>query len=892
MPPTTGREIRQAFLDYFAGADHTIVRSAPLVLLDDPTLLFTGAGMVQFMPYFSGEADPPDSRLASVQKCFRTTDLEEVGDESHLTFFEMLGNFSIGDYFKEGAIDLAWEFVTRNLKLQAERIWITVYQDDDEAFELWRSVGIPGERILRFGKAENWWGPPGETGPCGPDSEIFVDRGKEHGCGRDDCGPNCKYCERYLELWNLVFMTYHQDEEGELSPLPSNNIDTGMGLERSATIMQGAASIFETDLFSPIVQRASTLGGVDYGTDAARDRSLRIVAEHSRAATFLLAEGVMPSNEGRGDVLRRLMRRAVFHSRRLGFREPLLASLAESVAELSGEVYPELAERHDFVAQVMTAQEERFHETLDRGQEILAGILEDPAIRRAKQLPGAEVFRLHDTYGLPVEFTREMAAEAGLALDEGGFQAALEEQKAQARRAPGAAPAAAVSAALLEKGMSRTEFLGYETLESEATVLGVGRSERQGGDKGDQTGSVPAVSRGEEVEVLLDRSPFYAEAGGQVGDTGVLEAPKVRVLVHDTRSPQEGFTVHLGTVEEGTLRVGDTVTARVDGNRRADIMRNHTATHLLHKALRETLGSHALQAGSLVAPDRLRFDFQHLSPLTAEELAEVERRVNEKIRADLPVDPQYTDFEAAIAEGAVALFGEKYGDQVRVVGIDGYSRELCGGTHLARTGQIGTFLIVGEEGIGAGTRRIEALTGRGAEAYVRDRLDALRKLYEQLATTPADAERRIEELLAGRSEMQKELDGLRTQELYRQARSLLEGVQKPGDVAVVTALVEVSSREAMRQLADEAISRLRSAAVLLGARLEGQNAFVAAVSPDLVERGIRADDLVRRVADKIGGSGGGRPHMAEGGGGDPDATRLNVALEETGTSILEGRIVE
>ncbi len=892
MPPTTGREIRQAFLDYFAGADHTIVRSAPLVLLGDPTLLFTSAGMNQFKPYFAGEADPPDSRLASVQKCFRTTDLEEVGDESHLTFFEMLGNFSIGDYFKEGAIDLAWEFVTRHLELSPARIWITIYQDDDEAHELWRSQGVPAERILRFGKEENWWGPAGETGPCGPDSEIFVDRGEEHGCGRADCGPNCAYCKRYLELWNLVFMTYHQDEKGDLSPLPSNNIDTGMGLERSATIMQGTRSIFETDLFSLIVKRAADLMGIQYGLRPAEDRSLRIVAEHTRAATFLLAEGVMPSNEGRGDVLRRLMRRAVFHSRRLGFKDPLLAALAESVVELSGDAYPELEERHEFLAEVMTAQEVRFHETLDRGQELLSGILEDPAIRKEKLLPGPEVFRLHDTYGLPVEFTREMAAEAGLALDERGFQDALEEQRARARAALEALQAAPGSVSLLQKGVARTKFLGYETLEIKATVLALAKRERQIAVKGDRPAEVQEVSQGDEVEVFLDRSPFYAEAGGQVGDTGVLEVPSGIIRIHDTQSPQEGFTVHLGTVEEGSLRVGDTVTARVDGDRRADIMRNHTATHLLHKALREILGPHALQAGSLVAPDRLRFDFQHLSPVTPEELSQVERRVNENVRADLPVDPQYTDFETAIAEGAVALFGEKYGEQVRVVGIDEYSRELCGGTHLGRTGQIGTFLIVGEEGIGAGTRRIEALTGRGAEGYIRDRLDALRTVYEQLETTPAHLEHRLEELKNKQSEMQKELDRFRGQDLANQADRILQEAKEARGTRVISAFVEADSREAMRQLADELKSRLGSSAIVLGATVEGRNAIVAAVSADLIERGIRADDLVRRTSGLIGGSGGGRSHLAEGGGGDPDPDGVKGALDETRTSVLRKLEVE
>lgn len=873
--PVTSREIRKAFLDFFARNGHLVVPSSSLVPEGDPTLLFTSAGMVQFKPYFSGQEIPTHRRLASCQKCFRTTDIERVGDESHLTFFEMLGNFSIGGYFKEGAIELAWQFVTQDLALSPDRLWITIYLDDDETQNLWMKIGVPEARILRFGKSENWWGPAGETGPCGPDSEIFYDRGDKHGCGRPDCGPNCPYCDRYLELWNLVFMQYHQDEAGELTPLPEQNIDTGMGLERTAVVMQEASSIYETDLFFPLVKRAGELVGVEYGShptgsckDEASDRSLRIIAEHGRAATFLITDGVMPANEGRGYVLRRVLRKAIYHGRHLGREDPFLGEIAGVVSDLMGEAYPELIDRAEFVIQVMTAEEERFQQTLDTGTHLLIALLEDPEVIERGVISGQDVFRLYDTYGLPPDFTREIAAERGIDIDEEGFEEAMAEQQERAR--------AAVRFVLGSQNeiyqrldLPPTEFVGYETLEAPSRVLAL----IQGGE------AVDEVKEGGKVEVVLDITPFYAEAGGQIGDTGCLEVGHGRIRVTNTQWVGPRLIVHYGQVEEGSLSVGDEVKAVVDEERRLDIMRNHTATHLVHKALREVLGGHARQSGSLVAPDRLRFDFTHMATLSPEELREIERRINAKIRENLPVTTQVMDYDKAIAAGAVAIFGEKYGDRVRMVSIDDYTKELCGGTHLRATGEIGFFHIVGEESVGAGLRRIEALTGRGAERYMQEALTTLVQAADRLQVPPLEVGDKVASLQESLREREREVERLRREKAKAELDKLYEKVEDVKGIQVLSVPAEVSSIDALRLLTDWLLDRLGSGVILLGAHIQGKNAFVAQVSRDLVKKGVRADVLVREVARKAGGSGGGRPRLAEGGGGDPN--KLEVALNHT-----------
>ncbi len=880
--PISSQEIRKAFLDFFARNGHLLTPSSSLVPKGDPTLLFTSAGMVQFKPYFSGEKIPTHRRLASCQKCFRTTDIDRVGDESHLTFFEMLGNFSIGDYFKEGAIELAWEFVTRDLGLPPDRLWITIYLDDDEARDLWMKIGVPEARILRFGKSENWWGPAGETGPCGPDSEIFYDRGEKYGCGRPDCGPNCPYCDRYLELWNLVFMQYHQDEAGGLTPLPEQNIDTGMGLERAAVVMQEASSVYETDLFYPLVKRAAELVGVEYGSREASDRSLRIIAEHGRAATFLLSDGVMPANEGRGYVLRRILRKAIYHGRHLGQKEPFLGEIAGVVSDLMGEAYPELIDRAEFVVQVMTAEEERFHQTLDTGTHLLLALLEDPEVIERGVISGLDVFRLYDTYGLPPDFTREIAAERGIDIDEEGFEAAMAEQRERARAAQMVSPRGISSEeafgipTVTVQPAFQTEFVGYDSLESTTSkvveVL--------------QEGSVvDVVEAGKDVEIVLDKSPFYAEAGGQVGDTGYLRGPNGCVRVLDTQWVQPEFFVHRGVLEEGHLKVGEEVVAEVDKGRRLDIMRNHTATHLLHKALREVLGGHASQSGSLVAPDRLRFDFTHMAALTTEELREIERRINAKIRENLPVTAQVISYDEAIAAGAVAIFGEKYGDRVRMVSIDDYTKELCAGTHLRATGEIGLFHIVGEESVGAGLRRIEALTGRGAERYMQEALATLAQMADRLQVPPMEVGDKVASLLESLREKEREVVRLRRERARSKVDSLLEKVAEVKGVKLLAAEVQADDIESLREMTDWVRGRLGSVVVVLGAVLDGKPGFVAAVTPDLVERGLRADWLVKEVANLVGGGGGGRATLAQAGG--REASKLQEAL-----AAVEGFLAE
>jgi len=828
--------------------------------------------MVQFKPYFSGQETPPYRRLSTCQKCFRTTDIDSVGDESHLTFFEMLGNFSIGDYFKEEAIELAWEFVTRDLGLSPDRLWITIYLDDDEAQDLWMKIGVPVARILRFGKDENWWGPAGETGPCGPDSEIFYDRGEEHGCGRPDCAPNCPYCDRYLELWNLVFMQYHQDEAGELTPLPEQNIDTGMGLERTAVVMQEASSIYETDLFYPLVKGAGELVGVEYGSQEASDRSLRIIAEHGRAATFLITDGVMPANEGRGYVLRRVLRKAIYHGRHLGREEPFLGEIAGVVSDLMGEAYPELLDRAEFVAQMMTAEEERFRQTLDTGTPFLVALLEDPEVIERGVISGQDVFRLYDTHGFPPDFTREIAAERGIDIDEEGFEEAMAAQRERARAAQTVSSRGIPSAEALgiptvsAKPVRQTEFVGYDTLESISKVVALLR----------EGNVIDIVEAGKNVEIVLDKSPFYAEAGGQVGDTGYLRGPNGCVRVLDTQWVQPEFFVHRGVVEEGHLKVGDEVVAEVDKERRLDIMRNHTATHLLHKALREVLGGHARQSGSLVAPDRLRFDFTHMAALTPEELREIEHRINAKIRENLPVTAQVMDYDQAIAAGAVAIFGEKYGDRVRMVSIDDYTKELCGGTHLRATGEIGLFHIVGEESIGAGLRRIEALTGRGAERYMQEALTTLVQAADRLQAPPGEVGNKIASLLESLKEKEREVARLRREKARNEIDSLLEKVTEVKGVKLLAAQVRADDIESLREMTDWVRDRLGSVVVVLGTVLDGKPGFVAAVTPDLVERGLRADWLVKEVANLVGGGGGGRATLAQAGG--RDASKLQEAL--------------
>ncbi len=897
-------ELRESFLRFFEERGHRRMPSAPLVPAGDPTLLFTSAGMVQFKPYFMGQALPPHTRLTTVQKCFRTSDIDSVGDVSHLTFFEMLGNFSIGDYFKAEAIPWAWEFVTGVLKLEPERLWTAVYLDDDEAYSLWRQVGVPDERIRRYAEEHNYWF-SGDVGPCGPCSEIHYDFGEGFGCG-PKCEPSHD-CGRFLEIWNLVFMSFYCDGE-KRTPLPSRNIDTGAGLERIASVLlyqdpgwpkDRRPSVYETDIFRPIVQRVEALSGRRYGQDEAADRAMRIVAEHSRAVTFLVGDErtpVVPSNEERGYVVRRLLRRAVYFGRRaLEIEGPIMAPLAEAVIETMAPSYPELERQRRFIAEILSPEERRFDETLARGLEMLDQVIQKH--QRQGMIPGADAFLLHDTYGFPVELTREIAAEKGLAVDEAGFEAEMGRQRERARAAATGAAAVAAEALYASLAEGPTVFTGYEELETAAEVLALLRPSSSGAAGGLE--AVASVVAPAEVEVILTSTPFYPEGGGQVGDQGEILAPGGRIVVEDTQRVAERLIVHRGRLVEGRLAVGETVTARVDAQRRADTMRNHTATHLLHAALRRVLGSHVRQAGSLVAPDRLRFDFTHTEAVSPAQLAEVQRLVNEKIRENVAVHTRETSFSEAMSEGVLAFFGEKYGERVRVVEVNTvvprFSAELCGGTHCRRTGDIGVMVITGESSIGAGMRRVEALTGRAAEEYMRSQSRALEEIARVLGAPRESVTGRVQALVAELEAMRKRLERMErtlasaptAADLVRQAVT----VDGPGGepVRVLAARVEAPSTEALRYYGDAVRKALSSGVAVLASVIDGRPQFVAIVTPDIVKRGPKAGDILRAVAAVTGGGGGGRPDMAQGGG--KDASKVEQALatvEETVRRMLSG----
>jgi alanyl-tRNA synthetase len=857
----TSDEVRAAFLRFFEEKGHKIVPSSSLIPRGDPTLLLTTAGMVQFKPYFLGETLPPGPRLASCQKCFRTTDIESVGDPSHLTFFEMLGNFSVGDYFKWEAIHWAWEFVTQRLQLAPERLWITIFLDDDESFGYWREVGVPGERILRFGEEDNFWGPAGDSGPCGPCSEIHYDFGEEFGCGKPSCGPNCD-CGRFSEIWNLVFTQYNQDREGNRTPLPKPNIDTGMGLERTAAAVQGKTSVYKTDLFVPLIQRISELAGKKYGSDDNTDNAMRIIAEHSRGIAFLIADGVIPSNEGPGYVLRRVLRRTSLFGRRLGLDRPFLAAIARTTVEKMGHIYPALVQRWDFILQVIESEEARFRETLITGLELLDGIVAEAARKGEDKISGEQAFKLYDTYGFPVELTQEIAADRGFSVDLEGFEQEMEKQRERAREGQKLELSLYDRISISDKivvakhrDIKSTPFVGYQNLTHKSKILDLLVDNK----------SLDAIKGGQEASLILESTPFYGEMGGQVGDTGYIQSPSGKFLVTNTISAPPYFYVHQGKVVEGSLTVGDEVEAVVDIERRLDIARNHTATHLLQMALRQVLGEHVQQRGSLVAPDRLRFDFSHLTAMTGEQIAGVNHIVNEKIRQNLRVYAEDMPYKKAMEEGVIALFDEKYGDVVRAVkiGEPGISAELCGGTHVAATGEIGLFHLTGESSIGAGLRRIEAVTGRGAEAYIERRFLDLEKVVENRGTE-LETERR--QTLALERELAK-----------KTAESLLAQAEVINGVTVLVANVPSSRLEILREMSDLLRDKLKSAVVVLGTVYENKPAFLAAVTPDLVDKGYDAGKIVKQVAEVTGGSGGGKPGLAQAGG--KDKKKLAQALK-------------
>jgi alanyl-tRNA synthetase len=878
----TSEELRQAFLDFFVARGHEIVRSASLIPHGDPTLLFTSAGMVPFKPYFLGRERPPATRLTSIQRCFRTTDIESVGDATHQTFFEMLGNFSIGDYFKREAIPWAWRFVTETLGIPRDRLWNTVFLDDDDAFNLWVEQGQRPDRIKRYGVEEgNYWF-SGDVGPCGPCSEIYYDFGAGTGCLQPECEPSHS-CGRFLEIWNIVFTAFNLHEDGSQSPLPAPNIDTGAGLERIASVLQhkgpGIASDYETDLLKPLVEAAVRLSSREYGSDAESDRAFRVVADHARAITFLLADGVLPGNEGRGYVLRRILRRSVYFGRRTGMSQGAIVQMVEAVLDKMSGVYPYLIERRPSIVSLAAQEENRFHETLERGLQRLEEVLEQlPG--ESKTFPGDEAFRLYDTYGLPKELTDEIAQLRGLVPDDSGFEAAMERQREQARSRGTFSAASLVEASQFAALGVSTGFVGYERLSETSEIVALGRSSE----------AVGRLEAGDRGWLVLGSTPFYAEGGGQVGDAGTIKSSAGTLIVEDTQRREGGVIVHYGYVSEGALEVGDSAEALVDPVRRNDVMRNHTGTHMLHAALREVLGPHAHQAGSLVAPDRLRFDFTHAGQMSAEELLAVERLANDVVRRDDSVSTAVSDYDDAIKSGALAFFGEKYGDEVRVVtiaNIDGqqYSSELCGGTHVSQTGKLGFVHVVSEGGIGSGIRRIEALTGRAAERWAQDQTSLLERVSAQIGATPATLESRVAGLLSDLETERKHLADLQRAKGREQAEELLAAAEKVGPTNIVVGQTEAASTKDLRELGDLLRNRLGSAAIVLGSVVEQRPQLVVQLTPDLVDRGLKAGEIIARVSEATGGRGGGRPDSAQSGGSDP--ARLPEALQLARKLLIE-----
>jgi len=862
----TSTEIRARYLDYFVSKGHLKVPSSSLIPRNDPTVLLTTAGMQQMIPYFLGRETPPALLMTSAQKCFRTTDIDKVGNERSLTFFEMLGNFSVGEYFKREAITYAWDLLTQVLKLPAERLHPTVHPIDDEAPHYWSEVaGFPDEAIVRL--EDNWWGPPGASGPCGPDSEIYFDRGVEHGCGRADCKPGCE-CERFLEIWNLVFMQYYQDLDGTRTPLPRKNIDTGLGLERLTMVMQGKDSVFDTDLFRPIIDRFASIANTTYGLDTKHDVSLRVIADHGRALVFLAADGVLPSNEGRGYIFRRLLRHAVRHGKLLGLDKPFLSEAADTVINLMKSHYVELGLQRDRIIEILSLEEKKFNQTLNAGLALLTERIEDIQHKGHHTIPGEDAFKLYDTHGFPLELTQEVAAEHGLTVDASGFEQSMQRQQERSR-ATGAFTQTRDDQALTDvlKRVGATEFTGYQGIAGGGKVVGLVVDGAE----------VESISTPQQALLILDSTPFYAESGGQIGDQGDISGSVGVFRVNDTRRPLKGLIVHYGEMREGYLRVGETVQANVIEQRREDTMRNHSATHLLHKALRDIIGPQVEQRGSLVEPERLRFDFTCPRPLTPSELAQVDEQVNRWIRANEPVHTSIMSLQEALTTGAMALFGEKYEDVVRVVSM-GKSTELCGGTHCSYTGQIGLYITIQETSIAAGIRRIEALTGRGAEAYLRRRSAAIDTLAARLQTQPDMLESRVEQLLQELAAARRSVAQYHREAAQREAEALAKDAQEVSGVLVVAAAVNVPDEKVLREMGDIVRNKLsRPGVVVVASTYDERVGIQVSVDPALTKRGLHAGKIASVVGERLGGKGGGRPDSAQGGG--KNKAELGAALD-------------
>ena len=870
MKQLTGAQIRQMFLDFFQEKGHAVEPSASLVPHEDPSLLWINSGVATLKKYFDGRVIPQNPRITNAQKSIRTNDIENVGKTArHHTFFEMLGNFSIGDYFKEEAITWAWEFLTSDkwIGFDKELLSVTIHPEDEEAFTIWNEkMGVPKERIIRL--EENFWD-IGE-GPSGPNTEIFYDRGEAYGNDFSDPelypgGEN----ERYLEVWNLVFSQFNHNPDGSYTPLPKKNIDTGMGLERMTSIVQDVPTNFDTDLFMPMIGATETISGEKYRNgDLEKDMAFKVIADHIRTVTFAVGDGALPSNEGRGYVLRRLLRRAVRYSKKLNINRPFMFELVPVVGEVMKDFYPEVLEKKDFIAKVVKNEEERFHETLHDGEAILAEVIAKAKEEKTTVISGVDAFRLYDTYGFPIELTEEYAEEAGMTVDHEGFENEMEKQRERARAARQDVDSMQVQGGVLGEIKVASEFVGYGTVATESNVVALVKN-------GEYTDSLQA---GEEGQLILDVTPFYAESGGQIADRGYLLADGVKVLVKDVQKAPNGQNLHKVVVEEGTLTKDAAVKAIIDTKNRSSVVKNHTATHLLHQALKDVLGTHVNQAGSLVTSERLRFDFSHFGQVQADELEKIERMVNEKIWESIDVEISQKAIEEAKEMGAMALFGEKYGDVVRVVQVGDYSLELCGGCHVDNTASIGIFKIVAESGIGAGTRRIEAVTGKSAYELMNDQVGLLKEAAGKMKTNPKDILTRVDGLFAEVKQLQKENESLAAKLSNIEAGNLTDSVMTVDGVNVLAAKVNVADMNNLRTMMDDLKNKLESAVVVLASVNDDKVNILAGVTKDLISQGYHAGKLVKEVASRCGGGGGGRPDMAQAGGKNPSQVEEALAF--------------
>jgi alanyl-tRNA synthetase len=865
------------FLDFFKKKNHQIVRSASLVPDNDPTLLFTNAGMVQFKRTFLGEEPRGYNRATSSQKCVRAggkhNDLENVGYTArHHTFFEMLGNFSFGDYFKEGAVEFAWELLTEVFKLPKDNLWISIYTDDDEAYELWnKNIGISGDRIVRFGEEDNFWA-MGDTGPCGPCSEIHIDRGEEFACG-PDCKIGCE-CDRFLEIWNLVFMQFNRNEKGELTPLPKPSIDTGMGLERIVSILQNVSSNYDTDLILPIMNKVEELAGIKLGKSFESDVAMKVIADHSRAASFLIGDGVMPSNEGRGYVLRRIMRRAIRYGRNIGLKEAFLDKTSETVFDIMKPAYPELIKAKAFILNVIQNEEKRFSETLDKGLKILTDTLSDMKAKGESKISGDTIFKLYDTYGFPVDIVRDIVRDTDMTLDMDGFDKSMEVQKKQSKSKVSFEDAGEAYKKLSSEKIT-TQFTGYSELTCDSNIIAIIKDGIE----------LKEINIGDEAEIIADSTCFYAESGGQAGDTGKITNSKgLDIKIENTIKNPSGIIIHKGKVISGSLTKSDIVTLSVNKNQREKTALNHSATHILHYALKKVLGDHVKQAGSLVTQDRLRFDFTHFSQVTKDELHEIERIVNDKIRENQPISINEMDIEKAMEIGATALFEEKYGDVVRMVSMGDFSKELCGGTHTEKTGNIGFLKIETEESIASGIRRIEGLTGDNAVLYVQKNEKILFNAAGLVKDSPENIEEKIEKLLLNKKLLENEIEKLKSIIASKSADIKEDDFKIVNGIKVIAKEVETDDPGALRELADKLKDKIKSGVVVLAGKSDKKVFLIAAVTKDITNR-FKADDIVKKAGAIVGGGGGGRADMAQAGGTMPE--KINDALNKVYEIINE-----